>query len=847
MLCTRNYLVQSKFAKLSEGHVDATPHPVPKTHDEAYYCVFDLEPRENFIEYEGFQKCAFNQVVVDFDSEELSESLRELQKVVEHLGLSSSEYAVFFSGKKGFHLYIPAQVFGLRDVEHVSLARGLKNYFTKLIIDLDLETLDLSLYTPARKLRAFNSKHQETGLYKIQVPHHLPLQEILEQAKTPKNSVVFGEFHRAPIAHVPLPDPETQDQKRVRSLTESAREMLENAGILEEAEELTLPVSVTKLCILKFLRVSVSVGERHIAFRALLQELVSCNRPEHEIREAVHKFCKINNIEERIKQYDKEATIALSGKEYDHGCYGGIKYSHCNPACHVYKKLDATKRRNFPEDSGVFEESNTRVIEREEPKEVVVEITQEVCNEEESEEQTTEVSLLDVTSVSGDLQDAKKAPSHNTLVQTFLAEYKGQYLKQDKDVFIWDKTHWREATTYDLDRVKKVLHKRLGFVQAKKVEECYKLLLLYIPSVPNGVDMYQSNPSAINFKNGTLWLNRSGGKYTLTFKAHKKSDYITHCLDLDYSEEGEDNVELMGFLDRVFEGDKEKDQKIRILKQVAGAMLVPVFPQVFFLLGRAGSGKSTFTKVFYHLIGGPRTCGGLEPKQLHGFLLESLINKTVNVHTDADEQTTIPDSVIKSLTDRIPQMVNRKGRKVVQAYLPAVHVWCANNMPPTQVKDQHVYDRRMTIVKFDKAFNKDDMILNYEEIILNAGTGGLLKFAIEGIKDLVASGGTFYKSEGSAEIVNKWQDRAGDSLQDFLKAIELNEVLDIEVSAGDLTNRADFFRVYEKWCEEEGHKFTPMSRSVMYKELEVRGVQLYRNKLGRYVRGYKYTGGPEPY
>ena len=93
----------------------------------------------------------------------------------------------FFSGKKGFHIGIPAPVFGLTPSKELpSVCKALA---VSLAGDLDY---DPGIYDKTRLFRLNNTKHEGSGLYKVELhPDKLltciDAQEIINAAKAPRN------------------------------------------------------------------------------------------------------------------------------------------------------------------------------------------------------------------------------------------------------------------------------------------------------------------------------------------------------------------------------------------------------------------------------------------------------------------------------------------------------------------------------------------------------------------------------------------------------------------------------------------------------------------------------------
>jgi len=116
----------------------------------------------------GFSgSCYADYFPFDFDSPVRSDAYDEVVKFVAYLmstfELEPNQIQYYFSGNKGFHLLIPSEVFG-----GFEPSPRLPQIFKQIAKDISNElNVDLSIYDINRLLRAPNSKHQDSKLFKI--------------------------------------------------------------------------------------------------------------------------------------------------------------------------------------------------------------------------------------------------------------------------------------------------------------------------------------------------------------------------------------------------------------------------------------------------------------------------------------------------------------------------------------------------------------------------------------------------------------------------------------------------------------------------------------------------------
>jgi len=161
---TYNNLIISNWQEgLGSGHFNASelPERLSKHRGEGYCLLFDLEPRPTFKEYVGRYRPALGIVVFDFDSkEDLGESAKkEALEFLNHFNFT--EYRIFFSGRKGFHIHLPFKYFG--PAFRGDLVKSLKSLSKKL--KQKWPTIDDSIYTVNHLMRIPGSLHPVSGLY----------------------------------------------------------------------------------------------------------------------------------------------------------------------------------------------------------------------------------------------------------------------------------------------------------------------------------------------------------------------------------------------------------------------------------------------------------------------------------------------------------------------------------------------------------------------------------------------------------------------------------------------------------------------------------------------------------
>jgi phage/plasmid primase-like uncharacterized protein len=426
---------------------------------------------------------------------------------------------------------------------------------------------------------------------------------------------------------------------------------------------------------------------------------------------------------------------------------------------------------------------------------------------------------------------AKPKITETTVAEGILKTYGEDLVRQDKSLFRYNGKYWEELESWEIDQLKNQINGACGnALDSKKVNSVFATFFRMVPHVPPGTNLFTPNPSCGNFLDGTLRLNRDplSGVYALSFSEHKRTDYLTWVIPVEYRcDRAARNRRWERLLEDVLEGHADKDGMLRALKQMGGAMLVPTFPQLFFLHGASGSRKSTVALTLARLVA-ERNVSSVDPANMENFQIEGMIGKLVNLHTDIDDGAPLPRGFLKRFEDASPVQVNRKGKAVVRATLPQVHIYCANNLPPNFEGSGKAFRRRLTLLHFQRDLtngSEDKVIKRYEELIWAEGYQGILNWCLEGLEDLVRAGGKFFTPRHSLETLEGWQEEH-DPLAQFLEALAHKEVdgsAQYVMSPSATITRKNLWEAFNSWQDGEGRARAPWNAAKLANAMRKRG------------------------
>ena len=151
--------------------------------EEGYLSVYRFDSSVDALESLGNlppeTKVYCDCVFFDFDSKDLQKALDDVKTLAERLDSIKAEYSVWFSGNKGFHLYLPSSQIGLLPTSDVNPIKR----FAEALAE-GLTTFDPSIYNKSRVLRAPFTLNKGAQLTKIPVSLTMRLDDILTEAAT---------------------------------------------------------------------------------------------------------------------------------------------------------------------------------------------------------------------------------------------------------------------------------------------------------------------------------------------------------------------------------------------------------------------------------------------------------------------------------------------------------------------------------------------------------------------------------------------------------------------------------------------------------------------------------------
>ncbi|MEW6769978.1 MAG: hypothetical protein AB1330_01110 [Bacillota bacterium] len=182
---------------------------------------------------------------------------------------------IYFSGKKGIHLVIPAVVLGITPTQDLHLTY--KSLAAEISKVLKHRTLDLRVYDSRRLFRIPGSRHSSTGLYKIQLSvdelQNFSSQDIYAMATVPR---ILEEREHLPSY------PAQAQLKKLREIRDSFGPVR-----LRVVRPISDVMSDAPLCVRWLLQHPPTRGHRNSACIALASFLFQLGASQKHLREVI--------------------------------------------------------------------------------------------------------------------------------------------------------------------------------------------------------------------------------------------------------------------------------------------------------------------------------------------------------------------------------------------------------------------------------------------------------------------------------------------------------------------------------------------------------------------------------
>lgn len=236
---------------------------------------------------------------------------------------------IYFSGKKGIHLVVPAVVFGVEPDKH------LNEYYKTIATSISEETvngtLDLKIYDRRRLFRLANSKHADTGLHKVPLTYFelvmMSVDEIKKLAESPR-AIQYDKPYEITRARM-------EYYTNIEKWANRFGKKFDNSKKFESK-----PLTFTPACIQELIDSGPQNGQRNNTAAVLTSFWKKQGCTEQRVWDYLVRW---NN--ESIPEWELKNTMqSVYNNDYEYGCSTLEQLATCvGGKCPLYKKVAGKK------------------------------------------------------------------------------------------------------------------------------------------------------------------------------------------------------------------------------------------------------------------------------------------------------------------------------------------------------------------------------------------------------------------------------------------------------------------------------------------------------------------------
>lgn len=350
-------------------------------------------------------------------------------------------------------------------------------------------------------------------------------------------------------------------------------------------------------------------------------------------------------------------------------------------------------------------------------------------------------------------------------------------------------------------------------------------------------DFFEGVPKGCGFQNGFVTVEATGP----TMQPHAPGNRNRWAYPFDF-DPAAPCPRWNDFLETLWEGDSDRDDKIAAAQEFVGAALVglaPRFKTAITLYGESDSGKSTFLDIVQAIFPKGSICSiGLSMLQQE-YRRAKLAGKLLNVVAEVQSSELLESEAFKAIVAG-DVVEGRHIREAPIEFRPiAGHLFAANTLPRVADRSDAVW-RRWLVLTFNRRFErqpaagqptaKTDLV----EEVLAADVPGILAWAMHGLARLLANR-AYTIPKSSREVLVAWR-KDSNPVELFVD----EEVLFVPAAS---TLGKLFYGRYAAWCSENGFKY-PLAHPNFSKELlKVVRRRVGTNDVTKTVNGYTVIVG----
>lgn len=237
--------------------------------------------------------------------------------------------------------------------------------------------------------------------------------------------------------------------------------------------------------------------------------------------------------------------------------------------------------------------------------------------------------------------------------------------------------------------------------------------------------------------------------------------------------------------------------------------------EMFYWYGKGSNGKSVLIKFLIEVVG-RRHIASISLDDLQGsggFAWEGLIGKRLNLPAESGSSGFMDSEKMKAIITDDSIAINRKNRSFVDVVLPIKFVFAANRLPLFSEKTHAMY-RRFRLIRFDRAVEENEKIVDFHEILLEQRNEIVSWWLVNHLY----RHGKFNPKFQLPEIFETWRLEAmrgeGDPVSAFVE-----DCISFVDNKDAIVKSADLVKAFKDYCKEQNIGIQKMGDTTIIRKL----------------------------
>lgn len=398
-----------------------------------------------------------------------------------------------------------------------------------------------------------------------------------------------------------------------------------------------------------------------------------------------------------------------------------------------------------------------------------------------------------------------------------------------------------ECCTPDSREGKEIMAPAANFMNHAKKTNSEKgiraMLKLAEGMMKQPASLFDSNGWELNTPNVVVDL-RTGETYPPMW-----NHFNSQLANIVYDPNAENNGMWDEFLNRTFCDDQSLIDYMQV--QMGAACVGKVYEENLLIATGSGSnGKSTLFSIMKAVLGD--YCTSVNPDILMSkvnyeqqIAIAQIKGKRLVIGQETESGQVLSTASVKRMVSSDTMI----GRVLNHGYIEfePTHstLLATNHLPKVKDNDEGTW-RRLTVIPFNATITRDEMITNFQDVLIAEDGAYILKWLVDGAITFYENGCTYGEKPPAVRLAsNKYRETQREFFDQYVD--ERLVIVDPLRHPNTWSNPNEIYQDYVDWCV-ENNITKPLSKILLSRKLGERGVKAEQKWIdGKTVRMWKYV------